>query len=197
MPDMTEREKNILDAAVRAFSRYGVKRTSMADLAEEAGVSRQTLYNAYRNKDDVLRALIRYYTDRAVRETEAALEGTCELGAQLDAVFDKMALSGFDIVQATPNARDIIEGFNATSQDELEVTAERFRVLLEKVLAPHEPALARAGLSAAELSGVLERSAKALSGAARDRDQLVRQLDTLKALCLAATSTSKVLSHAE
>ena len=45
------------------FSRYGVKRTSMVDLAQEAGVSRQTLYNVFRNKDDVLRALIRAYTE--------------------------------------------------------------------------------------------------------------------------------------
>ncbi|SDB45349.1 transcriptional regulator, TetR family [Bauldia litoralis] len=35
----------------------------MGDLAKEAGVGRQTLYNVFRNKDDVLGALIRAYTE--------------------------------------------------------------------------------------------------------------------------------------
>jgi AcrR family transcriptional regulator len=95
MRSMTDRDKYILDAAVRLFSRYGVKRTSMGDLAEEAGVARQTLYNAYKNKDDVLRALIRYHTDMAIDEIEAGLDGVQALGDQLDIIFNRMSVAGF------------------------------------------------------------------------------------------------------
>lgn len=51
---MNQTEQALLDAAMRVFSRYGVKRSSMSDLCEEAGVSRQTFYNNFRNKDDIL-----------------------------------------------------------------------------------------------------------------------------------------------
>ena len=81
---MNETEQALLDAAMRVFSRYGVKRSSMSDLCEEAGVSRQTFYNNFRNKDDILRALIRSYTERALAGIEAG-RGSCQtLGAQLD-----------------------------------------------------------------------------------------------------------------
>lgn len=53
---MTDRERTILDAAMRVFMRHGVRRASMTDIGKEAGVSRQTLYNAFRGKEDVLRA---------------------------------------------------------------------------------------------------------------------------------------------
>ena len=48
---MEQREVKIVDAAFRVFSRYGVKRTTMNDIAEEAGLVRQTLYTVYKNKD--------------------------------------------------------------------------------------------------------------------------------------------------
>ena len=189
MRSMTDRDKYILDAAVRLFSRYGVKRTSMGDLAEEAGVARQTLYNAYKNKDDVLRALIRYHTDMAIDEIEAGLDGVQALGDQLDIIFNRMSVAGFDLVQATPNAQDIIEGFNAIGQRELEASAEKFRAVIERILSPHEAALLRSGLTAIGLSDFVQRSAKAASSDARDRDHLIGQLNTLKNLCQVATAT--------
>lgn len=189
MRSMTDRDKYILDAAVRLFSRYGVKRTSMGDLAEEAGVARQTLYNAYKNKDDVLRALIRYHTDMAIDEIKAGLDGVQDLGDQLDIIFNRMSVAGFDLVQATPNAQDIIEGFNAIGQMELAASAEKFRSVIERILSPYETVLAGSGLSSADLSDFVQQSAKAASSEARDRDHLIGQLNTLKKLCLVAIAT--------
>jgi hypothetical protein len=63
------------------------------DLAQEAGVSRQ-LCNAYKNKDEVLRALIRSFPDDALTEIEAELGSDRSLGDQLDIVFEKMVLAG-------------------------------------------------------------------------------------------------------
>ncbi len=183
---MSERERNILDAAMRAFTRYGVRRTSMSDICEEAGISRQTLYNAYRNKDDILRALIGYYTERAVAEIEAGLPEAGGLGGQLDLVFAKMVVDGFDLTRANPNASDLVEGISASSRGEIEAAAERFRALIERLLAPHEAALARHGVTPRDLSDFVQRAAKAAGGRARDRDHLLAQLATLRKLCLAA-----------
>ena len=186
LPNMIEREKTILDAAVRVFSRYGVKRTTMNDLAREAGISRQTLYNAFRNKDDILRALIRVYSEQAVAEIEAGLKSVEGLGPGLDLAFEKIAVQPFDMIRASPNAEDIVEGFNATSQAELAAAAESSRVVIERILSPHEDALSRAGLSAAGLSDLVQRAAKAAKSGARDRDHLLVLLGALRDLCLAA-----------
>ncbi|MBV2361508.1 TetR/AcrR family transcriptional regulator [Thalassococcus sp. CAU 1522] len=188
---MTETEKTILGAAVRMFTRYGVKRTSMGDLAQEAGVSRQTLYNTYKNKDDVLRALIRFHTRNALSEIEAELGGIDHLGGQLDIVFDRMVLGGFDLVREMPNAQDLIDGFNAAGQEEMTASAEEFRLVIQRLLSPHRKALANAGLDLSDLSDFVQRSAKSAGSVARDRDHLVRLLQTLRNLCLAATGQSR------
>ena len=70
---MTEREIHILECAFSVFSRYGVKRASMTDIAEEAGIARQTLYNAFSNKDEILRATIRLFTNRAISAIEVKM----------------------------------------------------------------------------------------------------------------------------
>ncbi|MGJ8558513.1 MAG: TetR/AcrR family transcriptional regulator, partial [Sulfitobacter geojensis] len=96
---MNELETTILDAATHVFSRYGVQRSSMVDLCKEAGVSRQTLYNRFRNKDDVLRGLIGRYTDLAIAEIRSELDRTPDIGDRLDLIFDRMVLRGFDTIQ--------------------------------------------------------------------------------------------------
>lgn len=44
--ESVERDK-IVDAAIRCFERFGPQRTSMNDIADEAGISRRTLYRQF------------------------------------------------------------------------------------------------------------------------------------------------------
>ncbi|WP_300053836.1 TetR/AcrR family transcriptional regulator [Sulfitobacter sp.] len=183
---MTELEKTVLDAALHVFSRYGVKRTSMGDLCEEAGVSRQTLYNRFRNKDDILRGLIGRYTELALQEIAEEMPNAPDLGAQLDLIFDRMAVRGYDTMQAMPNAQDFIAGANAVSQEALQCSAGRFRGVIAEVLQPHEAALTRNGLTVEALADFIQRSAEAAGMHALDRDHFLAQLRTLKQLSLTA-----------
>lgn len=48
----------LLDGALRAVARHGARRTTMNDIAAEAGIAKATLYNHFRTKDDVLAALV-------------------------------------------------------------------------------------------------------------------------------------------
>jgi TetR/AcrR family transcriptional regulator, acrAB operon repressor len=47
----------ILDAAVQVFSVKGVSRTTLANIAKEAGVTRGAIYWHFKNKEDLLSAL--------------------------------------------------------------------------------------------------------------------------------------------
>ena len=48
----------VLRAAAECVERYGVRRTTMVDVASRSGVAKATLYNHFRTKDDVLAALV-------------------------------------------------------------------------------------------------------------------------------------------
>jgi len=62
MPKISEahreaRRRQILDAAIRCFSRDGFHATTTADIVRESGVSQGTLYLYFANKDDMVVAL--------------------------------------------------------------------------------------------------------------------------------------------
>ncbi|MGB1801321.1 MAG: TetR/AcrR family transcriptional regulator [Gammaproteobacteria bacterium] len=46
----------ILEAAERRFSEYGYNKTTMAEIAEDAGMSAANLYRYYKNKEDIAAA---------------------------------------------------------------------------------------------------------------------------------------------
>lgn len=55
--------KEVCEAAVRCFEQYGPQRTSMADIAEEASISRKTLYRIFDDRP----ALIEYILQQRMR----------------------------------------------------------------------------------------------------------------------------------
>lgn len=53
-----EREKRILEAAARLVQRYGFDKTTMDEIAHEAGVSKGAIYLHFKSKEALLEALI-------------------------------------------------------------------------------------------------------------------------------------------
>lgn len=48
---------HLLDVAESCFARYGIRRTTMEDIAADAGVSRPTLYRYFGDRDSLTRAI--------------------------------------------------------------------------------------------------------------------------------------------
>lgn len=61
---MNRTRAGLLAGAARAFAEHGVRRATMQSIAAAAGVSKATLYNHFRTKDDVARALLAVELDR-------------------------------------------------------------------------------------------------------------------------------------
>ncbi|MDH6108502.1 AcrR family transcriptional regulator [Kitasatospora sp. MAP12-15] len=63
----------VLDATYTCLTRYGVRRTTMDDIASEMGVSRSAVYQYVRSKDDAFRRLAeRLHTQALARARQAA-----------------------------------------------------------------------------------------------------------------------------
>ncbi len=59
-PQRTEKKKNdILSAAVKLFKRCPPNKAGIRDIAAEAGVSQVTIYNHYRNKDNLILEVVK------------------------------------------------------------------------------------------------------------------------------------------
>jgi len=58
MPDNNERQQQILDAAAAVLIRLGYDKTTMSDIAREAGASRRTVYLHFQGKEELFEALL-------------------------------------------------------------------------------------------------------------------------------------------
>jgi AcrR family transcriptional regulator len=67
-----DRTTEVLDATQRCLIRYGVRRTTMDDIAGEMNMSRSAVYQYVRNKDDAVRQLSARMHDRALRAARQA-----------------------------------------------------------------------------------------------------------------------------
>ena len=61
---MNPTRRGLLEGAARAFADNGLRRSTMQSIAAAAGVAKATLYNHFRTKDDVARALLAVELDR-------------------------------------------------------------------------------------------------------------------------------------
>jgi len=63
----TETRDAILDAAGRMVERYGYRKTTMSDIAREAGVGKATLYLYFESKQDLALAYVDRLADRVLQ----------------------------------------------------------------------------------------------------------------------------------
>ncbi len=65
----------ILDATLRQLEHHGMRRTTMDDIAQEAGLSRPTLYEYFPNKGAIISAAIGRELQRFLAELEEGADG--------------------------------------------------------------------------------------------------------------------------
>lgn len=80
------RTEAVLAAAYGCFTRYGVRRTTMDDIAREAGMSRSAAYQYVRNTEDAFRRLTARLLDSTLGAARAAADSRDGLTERLSAV---------------------------------------------------------------------------------------------------------------
>lgn len=68
-------EAEVLDQALELFRARGFKHTSFSDLTGELGVSRQSLYDTYGDKQTLYQTALKRYLDRSLDGMRRKLEG--------------------------------------------------------------------------------------------------------------------------
>ncbi len=101
------RRDRIITAATDVFLRYGHARTTMGDVAEEAGISRPSLYLVFPRKEDIFAAVIERMTHDTLQRYRENLPKLKSLGKKLHFCCEQWAGHGYDLTKAHPDARDV------------------------------------------------------------------------------------------
>ncbi len=184
MSKASKQNEAILDAAIRVFMRYGIRRTTMADIAGEAGLARQTLYTVFSNKEEVFCAAIRYSSDRSLSAILEGWRNAAGLGDKLDIYFQHAIIASHAIIRATPDAADMIGGYNEAGKAEIAKAQTRKKEAIAGILAPHEARIAKADMSIDQFADFIQNASMGIRDSARDEKQLKSLLAALKTAAL-------------
>ena len=138
MKDSEQKAGAILDAALPVFVRHGFRKTSMADIARAAGISRAALYLSFGSKEELFRAGSERAHARTMRNVEAALAGDGDIFSRIE-----LAIAAFqrDLIMPFAGSADATELFDANMALARDVTlAARAQLvaLLARALADAE-----------------------------------------------------------
>lgn len=104
----SEKELQVIEAAYKVFFRYGYARTTMADLAGEAGLSRPALYLVYSGKAEVFQAVMEWMTDAMLERIASTMDADWPLGQKLVHVMEIAFATPYEQVKAHPDAQDLL-----------------------------------------------------------------------------------------
>lgn len=107
-PQIDPKEAAILRAAFECFARYGLRRTSMADIAKGAGMSRPALYLHYAGKDDIFNALVRVHFERSEKAVARVLSKSGTAAEVLLAAFHAIDGEAVEAMLNSPHADEIL-----------------------------------------------------------------------------------------
>ena len=177
---MSNREQEIITAAINVFSRYGFRKTIMADIASETGISRQTLYASYASKEDILAAAVKHSMKEILENLTQSWEMLDTINEKLESYFEIAIFPYFDLLRAMPDYEDLMNGFNQAGKAEKERAIEQKKKLFQSLFENYQEQLEATDTSPYDLADLFCSSSENFMHTANDRAHLERLTNSLK-----------------
>ncbi|MEM9017908.1 MAG: TetR/AcrR family transcriptional regulator, partial [Verrucomicrobiota bacterium] len=116
----SERQLQILDVAKRLFLHHGFQKVTLGDIANEAGVSRPTVYQAFPNKEEIFKALIEVYQEESLERIQQLRDKKSSARGKIEEAVEIWIIETFEILHSSPEAREMLDctfGFAAETTD--------------------------------------------------------------------------------
>ena len=185
---MSETENQILDATIGVVALYGMRKTSVGDIAGRAGVSRQTVYNLFANKEEIYRAAIRRLTGQWCDEAGRRLKKTPSFERKIDILMEVFVIDAFKFSRARPDAHDMFTEAHAVAGDLMSEFFAKVREMIADVLHPYAAQLKSRGVTAEQFADQIETAGRGYKRDARSMKHLRALLAVQKQLILTMTS---------
>ncbi|MCB1385240.1 MAG: TetR/AcrR family transcriptional regulator [Nitratireductor sp.] len=178
------RERQIIEAAIAVFARYGFRRTTMADIASESGISRQALYARFTSKHAIMTAAIAWFTEEKLARLETEWCRLDRLADKLDAYFRLIVVPYFEQLRAMPDFGDLLTGVSEESRAAKERAVNDKKARIASLFTPYGRQLGTSGSSPDALAELVVTSAEGFVFTARDRAHLDTLLSNLRQAAL-------------
>ena len=188
------KEEKVLTAARDVFLRYGFKRTTMSDLAEAAQMSRPALYLIFSSKEEVLRSLITQLFGELLREIREGLSKYDGIAEKLNFAFEIWCVRQFEMIQASPDAKDILEsGYEFATEITLQAFSG-FESIVSDILRPIMGSQTETNFTTEQLAHILATAIWGIKESSASVLELQQMIEGLITIVLAGLQNQ---SHSE
>ena len=184
---MEERACKIAAAGYAVISQYGVRRATMNDIAEAAGVSRQTVYNIFPNREALLTGVVRFHFNSKWDAILARCSSDQDRKTRFSILLDEIVIESWKSMQTMPHADELELELATTIKEELaDIHVEARRNLCEFLL-PYEAALESRGITAKGMGEMLHHSIMGLKLSTTTSEEIESATATMLACLMAVT----------
>jgi AcrR family transcriptional regulator len=104
-----DRLAEVLDATYSCLTRYGVRRTTMDDIAGQMGVSRSALYQYVRSKDDAFRRLAERLHTRALERARRAATAEAPWAQRVRGILEAKLNLVLELAGDSPHTAELLD----------------------------------------------------------------------------------------
>ena len=133
---LDERRSRILCAAGRLLGHYGLRKTTVADIARAAGVGVGSVYLVFDSKEAIVGALTRDRFEHVLAAMTAAAAASTEHGERIRAVLDARTRAFGALEHGGHHARELLHFYCPSVEASWRRFREDERALLGEVLRP-------------------------------------------------------------
>lgn len=124
----------ILDAALRLFSQYGYRRTSIDDIAREAEIAKGTVYLSFKSKEEIFRALTETLLERVDSNVEKARALDGPIAERLIAMLEAKFGFFFETVIRSAHAKELMDSKNRLCAALFEKSGRQYMKVLREII---------------------------------------------------------------
>lgn len=135
---MNELKKlKVIEAAQAIFLRYGVKRSTMADIAEAVGISRPSLYLIYPNKDEIFKDIIQHTVNQSLVDIRNGLSHISKPIEQLAFAFEIWTVKPYALINSAADAKELTLYAHQFCKEIYIEGGKQFENIIQAVIQPH------------------------------------------------------------
>jgi AcrR family transcriptional regulator len=159
----------------------------MGDVAEAAGVSRQTVYNVFPNREALLIAVVRHHFNSKWAAIHAADSAGKDRKERFEILLDRLVVESWTSMQAMPHADELELEISTTIKHEIaDIHAEAKRHLCEFLL-PYEQPLKQRNMTPRGLGDMLHHAIVGLKLSTTTREEIESATATMLSCLMAVT----------
>ena len=113
------RREQLVEAALRLFRRYGFRKTTVEEIAAEAGVGKGSVYLEFRSKEEIFFALVEEHERAILAEVRQVADSRRKLPQKLTEVALVRPLRNFDELQKLPEVFEVLAALRGRLADRI------------------------------------------------------------------------------